>query len=137
MHVRATAMALGTAMGLALVAISAGAQDYDSSAPEEVIVTPPPHAPTRSIIGAPIIEVSMSQPVHFGDLDLRTSDGVHELRNRVSFAATTLCRRLSAMYPVSYDGTGDEWPRDSNCYRDAVARAMVQADAAVRAARGL
>ena len=137
MQVRATAMALGTAMGLVLVAISAGAQDYNSSAPEEVIVTPPPHAPTRSIIGAPIIEVSMSQPVHFGDLDLRTSDGVHELRNRVSFAAATLCRRLSAMYPVSYDGTGDEWPRDSNCHRDAVARAMVQADAAVRAARGL
>jgi UrcA family protein len=66
-----------------------------------------------------------------GDLDLRTGWGVRELRNRISFTATTLCNRLNAMYPVSADGTNDR-----DCYRNAMRDAMAQAHDAIRAARG-
>ena len=104
--------------------------------PEEVIVTPPPYVTHRSAIGAPIIDVSMSRPVRIDDLDLRTGWGVRELRSRISFTATTLCQQLNAMYPVTYDGGSDQWPRNHDCYRDAFARGMAQADGAIRAARG-
>lgn len=136
MRVRTTAIAMGAAIGLVLVAASAGAQQYYTAPPEEVIVTAPPHAHERSAIGAPIIDASMSQTVRIDDLDLRTNWGVRRLRDRVGFAATTLCSRLNTMYPVTYDGGSDQWPRDHDCYRDAFNRAMVQADAAISTARG-
>jgi len=142
MWVRAKAMALGGALGLALIASSsAGAQEYGSGPgyygpPEEVIVRPPPYARQRSAIGAPIIDASLSRPVRFDDLDLRTPWGVRELRSRISFTATTLCQQLNTMYPVTYDGGSDMWPRNHDCYRDAFARGMDQARGAIRAARG-
>ncbi|HTW36631.1 MAG TPA: UrcA family protein [Rhizomicrobium sp.] len=143
MWVRAKAMALGGALGLVLAASSAGAQDYGPppapgyyGPPEEVIVTPPPYARQRSAIGAPIIDASLSRQVRIDDLDLRTGWGVRALRSRVSFTASTLCQQLNAMYPVTYDGGSDQWPRNHECYRDAFERGMAQADRAIRAARG-
>ncbi|HUO91274.1 MAG TPA: UrcA family protein [Rhizomicrobium sp.] len=143
MRNRAHAMVIGGALGLLLVASSAGAQEYGpygrgyySAPPEEVIVRPPPYARQRSEIGAPIVDVSMSRPVRIDDLDLRTRWGVRSLRNRVSFAARSLCNQLDAMYPASYDEAGADWPTDTQCYRDAYSRAMDQADGAIRAARG-
>ena len=100
---RAKALALGGALGLVLAASSAGAQQYGAPAgpgyynygpPEEVIVTPPPYARQRSAIGAPIIDASISRPVRYDDLDLRSGWGVRELRDRVSFTARTLCSQL-------------------------------------------
>lgn len=137
MRIRAKAMALGGALGLALIASAAGAQEYGSSAPgnygppEEVIITPPPYVHQRSAIGAPIIDASLSRPVRVDDLDLRTGWGARELRNRISFTARTLCRQLDAMYPASYDGGTSQ-----DCYRDAFASGMEQAHGAIRAARG-
>jgi UrcA family protein len=138
MRIHAKAMALGTALGLALVASSAGAQEYGQpapgyygGAPEEVIITPPPYVHQRSAIGAPIIDASLSRPVRIDDLDLRTDWGVRELRGRISFTARTLCRQLDTMYPVSYDGGTSQ-----DCYRDAFASGMEQAHGAIRAARG-
>lgn len=129
---------IGTAIGLALITSSAGAQDYPPpqgryyGAPgEEVIVTAPPYVQRRSAIGAPIEDVSMSREVVIGDLDLRTGWGVRELRSRISYTATTLCNRLNAMYPVSADNSSD-----SDCYRNAMRDAMAQAHDAIRAARG-
>jgi UrcA family protein len=142
MWVRAKAMALGSALGLVLIASSAGAQEYGPPAPgyygppEEVIVTPPPYATPRSAIGAPIIDASLSRPVRIDDLDLRTEWGVRELRSRISCTASTLCRQLNVMYPATYDGGSDQWPRNHDCYRDAFDRGMAQAHGAIRAARG-
>ncbi len=142
MRIRARAMALGGTLGLMVIASSAGAQEYGPPAPgsygppQEVIVTPPPYVHQRSAIGAPIIDASLSRPVRIDDLDLRTDWGVRELRSRISFTATTLCRQLDMMYPVSYDGGSDQWPRNHECYRDAFARGMEQAHGAIRAARG-
>ena len=130
---------IGTAIGLALIASSAGAQDYPpppqepyyGTPSEEVIVTAPPYVQKRSAIGAPIEDVSMSREVVIGDLDLRTGWGVREMRNRISYTARTLCNRLNVMYPVSADGTSD-----SDCYRNAMHDAWAQAHDAIRAARG-
>jgi UrcA family protein len=130
---------IGTAIGLLLIASSAGAQDYPPppDAPyygtpnEEVIVRAPPYVQHRSAIGAPIEDVAVSREVVIGDLDLRTGWGVHELRSRISFTATTLCNRLNAMYPVSADNSSDR-----DCYRNAMRDAMAQAHDAIRAARG-
>lgn len=143
MRIRAKAMALGGVVGLVLVASSAGAQEYGSSAPgytdrpQEIIVTPPPMQRQRSVIGAPIVDVSMSRQVRISDLDLRTDWGVSELRGRVRFTASSLCRQLNAMYPVTYDGLSDQWPRNHDCYRDAFDRGMAQANDAIRAVRGV
>ena len=137
MQIRTKAMALGGALGLALNASSAGAQEDGLSgpgyygAPTEVIVTPPPMQRQRSVIGAPIIDVSMSRPVRIDDLDLRTSSGVDELRGRISYTARTLCRQLDVMYPVTYDGSSSY-----DCYRIAFRHGMARADDAIRAVRG-
>jgi len=144
MWIRAKAMATGTALGLMLVVSSAGAQDYDGSAapgfsgpPQQIVVTPPPHVIRRNFIGAPIVNVSLSRAVRTDDLDLRTGEGARVLRSRVVFMATMLCQRINALYPVTYDGASDQWPRDHNCYRNALNNGMAQADSAVRAARGV
>jgi UrcA family protein len=136
MRVRASAMAIGACVGLALNAASAGAQDYASGPAEEVIVTPPPpQGPQRSAIGAPIVLASQSAPVRFDDLDLRTERGARDLRSRVNFAARTLCTRLSTLYPSSFNGVATGWPPEPDCYRTAVDSAMPGAEAAIDAAR--
>ena len=144
MRNRAHAMVIGGALGLLLVASSsAGAQEYGpyrpgyyQAPPEEVIVRPPHYTRERSDIGAPIIEASVSRGVRYDDLDLRTGWGARELRDRISFAAATACSQLNVMYPVTYDGGSDQWPRNHDCYRDAFARGMADADQAIGAARG-
>ena len=138
MTMRASALLIGSALGFMAIVSTAGAQDYGpppgpgyyGPPPEEVIVRPPHnYAPERSAIGAPIENVAISREVRIGDLDLRTHWGARELRNRISYTATTLCNRLNAMYPITADGSGD-------CYRDAMRDAMAQAHQAISVARG-
>lgn len=139
---RVEALILGAALGVAVVATGARAQDryygpyYGAAPQEEVIVRSPRRTPQRSAIGAPIVNVAFSRSVRFDDLDLRTGWGVHVLRDRIGRTARTLCRDLDDRYPVSYDGSdSSSWPVDSRCYRDAVADAMEQARPAIEAAR--
>jgi UrcA family protein len=127
---------MAIAAGLAFVATSAGAQDEAGGSPDVVIVTPPPpQVPERGAIGAPTALVSLSQPVRTDDLDLRTDEGARDLRSRVSFAARTLCNRLSTLYPASFNGVGTGWPRQPDCFREALDSAMPGAEAAIDAAR--
>ncbi len=128
------------ALGLALAASSANAQDYDpnsapppsygpaSGPPESITIYGPRRHVERGDLGTPIENVALSRAVRFDDLDLRTDWGAHELRNRVRFTAHALCQRLDAMYPISAD---DNPP----CYRTAVDQAMYRADAAIGQAR--
>jgi len=141
---RTYAKALLIGGGLALMAQTAGAQDYGANPapypssgapPENVIVRAPPVG--RSYIGAAIRNVSVSRTVRTDDLDLRTEEGAQELRSRVFFTADSLCHWLNAMYPVDAEGwSSGMWPRDSRCYRSAVQGGMKQAVNAVSAARG-
>ena len=140
-------LSIAGAVGFALMASSAGAQGYrygpyDSGyatyygpPPEEVIVTPPHYGPSRSSIGAPYQDVSISRPVRIDDLDLRTDWGVARLRDRIGYTARALCSRLNALYPISADDSNISWPSDTHCYDRTVDRAWVQADHAIRVAR--
>jgi UrcA family protein len=143
-----------SALGLALTASSANAQQYDpygnpapnygpppnyappppdyapaSGPPEEITVYGPRRHQERGDLGAPIQDVALSQPVRFDDLDLRTNWGARELRQRIEYTARVMCQRLDTMYPIKAD---DSPP----CYRAAVDQAMYQADAAIAQARG-
>lgn len=102
---------------------------YSADGTERVEVTAPPyHHATRSTIGAPIRDVSLSQPVRFNDLNLRSAWGARELRHRVRYTARKLCNQLDRRYPIS---TSDSPP----CYRTALRNAMYQANTAIRDAR--
>ncbi len=131
------------ALGLALAASSAQAQDYGGSydngpayapaPPEEVTVYGPHRGEERSGIGAPIENLSISRPVRTDDLDLRTEWGANTLRQRIVYTADRLCRELDAVYPDGfYPPTSDSPP----CRRTAIEDAMDQADAAIARARG-
>lgn len=125
------------AFAAGMAALPAAAQDYgrtgapdgySNSSPEEVIIQAPRmrhYTPRRSTIGAPIVDVGLSAPVRFDDLDLTTDWGVRKLHTRIFVAARKLCQRLDNRYPIT---VSDGAP---SCYRQAVNDAMMQADAAV------
>ncbi|HEX7726452.1 MAG TPA: UrcA family protein [Rhizomicrobium sp.] len=116
------------------IALPAAAQDYGYTSyngEEEVIVRAPRHYhPDRSAIGAPIENVSLSEPVRFDDLNLQSDRDVRRLESRVHARARALCRRLEVAHPIDVSDT------PQSCYRDAAADAMDQVDAAVGQARG-
>src|SRR5579863_9355103 len=91
MRFRNKLLPIAGAIGFALMATSAGAQDYYIGPPEEVIVTPPPYAAPRGHLGGPIQDVALSRPVRFDDLDLTSRWGAYRLRARIAFEARTLC----------------------------------------------
>jgi UrcA family protein len=122
-----------------LAAGAAGAQDYDRAAPgyaysqgpEEVIVQAPRwYEPRRTSIGAPIRDVSLSEAVRIDDLDLRSGRDVRRLEARLREHAGILCRRLDVQYPVTISASS------RNCFQDAMADAMDQAEAAIAQQRG-
>ncbi|HEY2035018.1 MAG TPA: UrcA family protein [Rhizomicrobium sp.] len=127
---------LASAFGASLAVLPATAQDYPRDGyvsyhgDEEVIVRAPHwRAQERSSIGAPIETVSLSEPVRFDDLDLNSDRDVYRLEGRIHAKARALCRRLDVAHPIDVSDT------PQTCYRDAVADAMDQVEAAVDQAR--
>ena len=75
----------------------------------------------------PIQVFTLSHPVGYSDLDLRTYAGVKTLEKRVQDSAKAACRELNAKFPLD--------PRESSsCARRARSGAMVQVRAAIAAA---
>ena len=123
------ALAVGTSNSMAL------AQETDMSSPgpgpvqvtsppEVVIITPPYRGPTRSTIGAPIQDVSLSATVRTDDLNpLSVGDWI-ELQHRVRDTAQRLCRRLRFQHPI---GTPDEF----RCARRAIENTSDQIDESI------
>src|SRR5215469_965010 len=123
--------------GVPPASASPAAPDQDTvttNPPDNVFRVSPPIG--RNWFGAPIVDVAISRGIRTDDLDLRTDDGVRQLRGRVFAAAGALCRWMDAMYPVDHDRNSGPWLQASGCYRDAVRNAMKQADSAINAARG-
>ncbi|HKD23543.1 MAG TPA: UrcA family protein [Rhizomicrobium sp.] len=109
-------------------------ENVTANPPDNVFIVSPPLG--RNWFGAPIVDVSISRGVRTDDLNLRTDDGVRQLRGRVFAAAGALCRWMNAMYPIDQNRNSGPWLQASGCYRDAVRNAMKQADSAINAARG-
>jgi UrcA family protein len=98
---------------------------YEADAPSvgEVVVTPD-YRSARTWNGIPTERIYASRVVHFGDLDLSTRWGVHELHARVVRAATEACNQLDNQYPMGL------LPIDSNdgdCKARAIRHAMADA----------
>jgi UrcA family protein len=139
MRILAATLLAASAVGLGLVVSSSGAsaQSYGYGPPapyvatpsEEVIVTAPRYRNDHNYLNVPPENVSLSQPVRYDDLNLRTREGARELRRRVRIVADQVCGRLSNEYPVDVNG-------DATCYRNAVAEARPRVDAAIQTARG-
>jgi UrcA family protein len=69
--------------------------------------------------GAVSQEISMSVRVPFGDLDMRSAEGVATLNKRVADAADYVCLQLERMYPVGA-------PERFYCVKEAVGDASPQ-----------
>jgi UrcA family protein len=95
-----------------------------TSSPEVVIITPVRHGPSRSTVGAPIEDVSLSASVRTDDLNLQSPADIMELRDRVWQTARRLCDRLEFQYPIST-------PQGYWCVKKAVNNTNAQIDAAI------
>lgn len=123
---------------LVFTAFAANAQDYDdyynapyvSDTNETVHVIAPRYAgPRYNKYHAPYVNASLSQPVSYDDLDLRTYGGARILKDRIRLTARLMCRELDERMPVTADFS-------PSCYKNAVADAMYQANMAIANARG-
>ncbi len=87
----------------------------------------------RTASGAPIEVVQLSRRINYSDLDLSTESGANELQARVKHNAEEACKELDRLYPLgTTEGPGKE---GKSCVKDAIDGAMVQARAAVDAAK--
>ena len=131
----AIAAVVATGAGLVLSSSHVSAQTAPppgstaAAPPDQVIVNAPHFRHNHYRLNVPPEEASLSQPVSMGDLDLRTSHGARELHRRVRMAANEVCRQLVGVYPHGLDSS-------RTCYRNAVAEAQPQVDAAIQKARG-
>lgn len=129
--------AAAATLGFLLAASSSQAQDRYAPAntwgsPEQVYVYGPPRGQERGATGAPIEDLSISRPVRYDDLDLRSSWGAYELRRRIAITSERLCRQLNQFYPTTlYPLQTDSY----DCYRRALGDAMYQVDMAIARAR--
>jgi len=79
----------------------------------------------KDTVGARVMVYSVSRPVSFADLDLRTVAGVDQFKQRIHVAAKQGCDQLSKERPLV---------KDDSCMKTAVANAMVQANQVIDAA---
>lgn len=118
-----------SAIGL-MTASYATAQDYapPGGPGEEVTVTAPHYNFEQTRLNSTFGRVSLSVPVRYDDLNLRTRHGARQLRVRVTSAARDVCTNLASVYPV-YQLNGTQ------CYKAALENAMLRADEAIDTAR--
>jgi len=103
-------------------AVPAPPQGYNEGPSEEVTVVP--ERPSRSTIGAPIEDSTLSEFVRYDDLNLSQVSDIISLRHRVRDTARRVCNRLAFEHPI---GT----PDTTRCRRDAVDNADSQVTSAI------
>jgi UrcA family protein len=116
---------------LALAAVSGAALAQEKAQSSQITIQGQPVEVTtvgRSYTGVPIVQYSFERAVSYANLDLSTSSGAAELKNRVRETAREACDELSATDPL--DAPDD----DGTCVREATAGAMKQVTAAIAAA---
>ncbi|MDB6010094.1 MAG: hypothetical protein JWL65_2344 [Gammaproteobacteria bacterium] len=115
---------------LALAAVSGAAIAQEKAQNSQITIQGKPVQVTtvgRSD-GIPIVQYSFERAVSYANLDLSTSSGATELKNRVRETAREACDELSAADPL--DAPDD----DGTCVSEATAGAMKQVTAAIAAA---
>ena len=78
--------------------------------------------------GGKIIELTLSYPVSFADLDITSVTGAAELKKRVEDAAREACEEIGSKYP-------NATPSDTVCAQRATAKALEEVRKLVAAAR--
>ena len=107
----------GAAVLLAIAAATTNAFALDQITVEASRITTREFG--RSSIGAPIEEISLNARASVAGLDLGTTQGLTEARNRVHAAALSACKQLGRLYPLSE-------PSDRVCASTAETSALVQ-----------
>ena len=111
----------GTAGAAAPVPASAATETIEVDAPR--LFTPG----TQRINGS-LQKASLEGHVNYADLDLRTDDGVVELRSRIAQKAADICAQLSQLYPV-YAASG------TSCVKDAIQDGTIRANRVITQVR--
>jgi UrcA family protein len=97
----------------------------------EIVVEAPrvTHTGQASPAGAKVDIISVTHRVSYRDIDISTHSGAKVLEQRVADSAKAACAEIEKLYPLAT-------PADTSgsCQKDAVAKAMVQVNAAVAAA---
>ena len=78
--------------------------------------------------GGKIIELTLSYPVSFADLDITSVTGAAELEKRVNDAARAACEEIASKYPSAT-------PSNAVCAEKAAAKAMTEVRKMVAAVR--
>lgn len=73
-------------------------------------------------------KASLAGRVSYADLDLRTDEGVVQLRSRIAQEAADICAQLAQVYPV-YAATG------TSCVKDAIQDGTIRANRVITTAR--
>jgi UrcA family protein len=78
--------------------------------------------------GVPIVDISLSYGVSAKDLDLTSHAGFMAMQKRINDAAQAACKELGRQYP-------DSTPSDTDCAKNAAAKAMVKVNALAAAGK--
>jgi len=107
----------GTVVLLAIAAAPTFATPLDQITVEAARITTKEVG--RSSIGAPYEEIFLNARASMTGLDLSTTQGLAEARNRVHTAALCACKQIGRLYPLSE-------PSDRVCASTAESSALVQ-----------
>jgi len=107
----------GTVVLLAIAAAPTFATPLDQITVEAARITTKEVG--RSSIGAPYEEIFLNARASMTGLDLSTTQGLAEARNRVHTAALSACKQIGRLYPLSE-------PSDRVCASTAESSALVQ-----------
>ena len=116
----------------ACAAASAFVIAAEPTADTEITVTAERPTPTATVVGrtssgGQIVLYEVSYRLTYEDLDLATSAGADELRNRVQTAANSACQDLDKLHPLSKP--------DGSCVRKTAEGSMPQANRAISLAQ--
>lgn len=122
-------------LSLGLTPLTPGAAQAQTSAepaaadrPVITVIAPRARQTGRTYTGVPIETLTAQSIVTFDDLNLRTSAGQAELKERVAKAAKTACAWLDEVYPLATPIGPDD------CVLDAQKRANDQIEMAINQA---
>jgi len=118
------------ALAAMLVGLATSGATFAQQASEVVVEAPRAQVTHSSANGIPTEVITIRHRVSYKDIDISNYSGAKVLEQRVKDAATEACKQIKTLYPNELV-TMDE----AACEKAAIDDAMVQANAAIAAAR--